>query len=170
MDLQQFKIRSSRKKGKLSAFLKKLDDIVPDDFPALVAEVDQSVWKEVDCTACANCCKAMTPTFTKKDIVRISAHLGMTPKEFAQKWLHKEKDTGDWVNTTQPCQFLVDNKCSIYEVRPVDCAEFPHHNKKPFDDYNDTFTQNLSYCPATLMLVQRLKKRVEKEYEWETTA
>jgi Fe-S-cluster containining protein len=71
------------------------------------------------------------------------------------------------MNKSIPCQFLgSDNKCGIYEVRPADCAEFPHHHKQPFDNYNDTFTQNLSYCPATYNLVQRLKKRVEKEYEW----
>lgn len=167
MDLQRFKIIAYRKRGKLVSFLEKLDEIVPEDMPRLVAEEDITVWNEVDCTACANCCKTMTPTFRKSDVVRIAAHLGMTPKEFALKWLHKEEDTGDWVNTTQPCQFLADNKCSIYEVRPKDCAEFPHHNKKPFDAYNDTFAQNVHRCPATFMLVDRLRKRVEKEYEWQ---
>jgi hypothetical protein len=90
----------------------------------------------------------------------------MTPKEFVDKWLEKEEDTGDWVNKKQPCQFLKNNKCSIYDVRPKDCAEFPHHNKKPFDLYNDTFKNNLVHCPATLNLIDRLKKTIEKEYEW----
>jgi Fe-S-cluster containining protein len=114
---------------------------------------------------CANCCKTMTPTFTKADITRISAHLGMSTKNFKDKWLKKD-ESGEWVNTTQPCQFLVDNKCSVYEVRPADCAEFPHHNKKPFDLYNDTFKNNLVHCPATLTLVERLKKDIERDYEW----
>ena len=90
----------------------------------------------------------------------------MKPKEFKDKWLDKDPDNGDWVNKKQPCQFLKGNICSIYEVRPADCAEFPHHNKKPFDLYNDTFIQNLDYCPATFTLVNRLRKRVEEEYEW----
>lgn len=165
MDLKRFRVVAARKKTKLTNFLTKLDDIVPEDMPKLVASTDATVWKDVDCMSCANCCKTMTPTFRKADIVRISAHLGMKPKEFADKWLEKEED-GDWVNKQQPCQFLVDNKCSIYEVRPKDCAEFPHHNKKPFDLYNDTFIQNLHRCPATFTLVDRLMKKVEKEYEW----
>ena len=90
----------------------------------------------------------------------------MTPKAFTEKWLLKEEDTGDWVNKLQPCQFLVNNMCSIYEVRPKDCAEFPHHNKRPFDAYNDTFKNNLDKCPATFVLVERLMKKVEAEYEW----
>jgi Fe-S-cluster containining protein len=166
MDLKEFKLTARRKKRSLSVFLDKLDHIVPEDMPKLVAKIEKTVWKDVNCMECANCCKTMTPTFTKADIKRISGHLNMTPKAFTEKWLMKDEDNGDWVNKVQPCQFLVDNKCSIYAVRPADCAEFPHHNKKPFDLYNETFKNNLVHCPATQMLVSRLKKIVEKEYEW----
>lgn len=166
MDLKKFRISASRKKAKLSIFLDKLDELVPEDMPALVAQADAAVWNEINCTECANCCKTMTPTFRTADITRISKHLGITSKEFKDRWLYKEEESGDWVNTTQPCQFLDGNKCSIYDVRPLDCAEFPHHNKKPFDIYNDTFKTNIVHCPATLSLVDRLKKAVEKEYEW----
>ena len=166
MDLKKFRITASRKKKSLSLFLTKLDKIVPVDMPALVKKVDATVWRDINCMECANCCKTMTPTFNKADIKRISAHLAMEPKEFVDKWLIKEEDSGDMVNKTQPCQFLDGNKCGIYEVRPADCAEFPHHNKKPFDAYNETFINNLPHCPATLTLVDRLKKIVEKEYEW----
>lgn len=165
MDLGKFKVQAARKKKPLTSFLQKLDDIVPHDMPELVAKVDSTVWTDTNCMACANCCKTMTPTFNKADITRISAHLGMTVTDFKNKWLKKE-DSGEWVNTTQPCQFLVHNKCSIYEVRPVDCAEFPHHNKKPFDAYNETFINNIVHCPATFTLVDRLKKIVERDYEW----
>lgn len=166
MDLQKFKITASRKKKSLAAFLTKLDEIVPHDMPVIVAKADAEVWQEINCTECANCCKTMTPTFTPADVKRIAAHTGMTTKEFKAKWLKKEEETGDWVNTTQPCQFLVNNMCSIYEVRPADCAEFPHHNKQPFDLYNDTFRNNLIHCPATLTLVDKLKKVVERDYVW----
>ncbi len=169
MDLEKFKQKANRNKKALTGFLTKLDDIVPEDMPKLVNEADALAWRDVNCLACANCCKTMTPTFTKTDVIRISAHLGMEPKAFKEKWLYKEKETGDWMNTTQPCQFLnlEDNKCSIYEVRPKDCKEFPHHNKKPFDAYNDTFKNNIVYCPATYLLITRLKKKVESDYEWE---
>ena len=79
MDLQEFRKKAVRNKKKLTSFLQKLDEIVPEDMPQLVLEEDVKVWQEVDCMACANCCKTMTPTFTKKDILRISEHLGMKP-------------------------------------------------------------------------------------------
>lgn len=166
MDLKAFKKKVAKKKDKLNAFLTKLDDIVPDDMSKLVAEVDKTVWEDVDCTTCANCCKSMVPTYSTKDIARISAHFGMTPKQFKDKWLEKDPENGDWMNKQRPCQFLQNNLCSIYEIRPADCAEFPHHNKKPFDLYNDMFKTNIEYCPATFTLINRLRKRVEKEYEW----
>ena len=89
MDLKKFRIISARKRKPLTAFLLKLDKIVPEDMPKVVAKVDATVWKDVNCMECANCCKTMTPTFTKKDIKRISGHLGMQPKEFIDKWLKK---------------------------------------------------------------------------------
>jgi len=167
MELKNFYRRVARNKEGLRAFLRKLDVIVPEDMPELVAKADAEVWAGTDCLSCANCCKTMTPTYNRKDILRISKHLGMSPKAFSNKWLHQDPENGDWVNNEVPCQFLqADNKCSIYEVRPLDCAEFPHHNKKPFDDYNETFINNVEHCPATYDLVSRLKKKIERDYEW----
>lgn len=166
MNLQQFKRQTKAQKEGLAAFLSRLDELVPEDLPRLVAEEDKKVWAEATCLECANCCKKMTPTFTPEDIERIATHLDMSPEAVTDKWLYQD-DEGDWLNKSIPCQFLdSDNKCSIYEVRPFDCAEFPHHHLRPFEDHNHTFTQNLSYCPATYDLVRRLKKRVEREYEW----
>lgn len=167
MDLKKFDRKAQKKKGKLIKFLKKLDKIVPEDFDTLVAETDKAVWQDVDCLECANCCKTMTPTYSTKDIKRIAAHFSITPKQFKEKWLYQEEETGDWMNTSTPCQFLQkDNKCSIYEIRPSDCAGFPHHHKKEFDLYNDTYIGNVERCPATYELVNRLRKRVEKDYVW----
>ncbi len=167
MHYNTFKKKNASQKKSLKDFLAKLDHIVPEEMPQLVAEEDAKVWKETQCLDCANCCKKMTPTYTAKDIKRIAKHFGMTVPEFKKKWLMQDQDNGDWVNQSTPCQFLgSDHKCSIYTIRPDDCAQFPHHHKKPFDDYNDTFSQNIEYCPATYNLVSRLKKRIEKEYEW----
>lgn len=169
MDLQQFKRKVARNRKGLTTFLKRLDEKVPEDLRPLVKEVNSAVWQEVDCLSCANCCKTMTPTWTRSDVKRTSAYLGITPQEFRKRWLYKEEETGDWMNKTTPCQFLDlnTNMCTVYEWRPKDCSEFPHHHKKPFDQYNDTFINNLEYCPATFTLISKIKKRVEEEYEWD---
>jgi Fe-S-cluster containining protein len=101
----------------------------------------------------------MTPTFTPTDMKRIAAHLDMTEEDFKKKWLYKERNSGDWMNKKQPCQFLdtKTNMCSIYEVRPVDCAGFPHLQKK-LKDFVHIHKQNVEYCPATHKMVEKMKQ------------
>ena len=102
----------------------------------------------------------MTPTFTKTDLKRISAHFGQTPDEFRKQWLTKDRNK-DLVNKNQPCQFLnlKDNKCSIYAIRPVDCAGFPHLSKKKWVEYAHVHKQNIDYCPATYRMVEKIIDR-----------
>ena len=126
-------------------------------------EANAAAWVRTDCLDCANCCKTMSPTYTRKDIRRISGHLGMTESAFKEKWLYKDK-TGDWMNVKQPCQFLDTrtNLCSIYAVRPADCAGFPHHTTKKMNaDYMHVFKQNVEYCPATYRLVESLMEKLK---------
>ncbi len=166
MNLKSFRVKAKRNKPALAKFLKKFDKkFIPQMLSKITTPVDAQVWKEVECLSCANCCKTMTPTYTPTDLKRISAHLKMTVPQMKAKWLMQDEDNGDWVNVKQPCQWLnlKDNKCDIYEVRPLDCSGFPHHKKK-FDNYNHVFEANLDKCPATYTLVEKIKKIVEAEY------
>jgi Fe-S-cluster containining protein len=145
-------------------FLTRLETVKPKGLDKLAVELDKEVWKETDCLACANCCKTMTPTFTKADIKRISAHFNQTPEEFTNKWLYKERGSGDMMNKKQPCQFLdlKTNMCNIYEIRPEDCAGFPHHTKRHFTEWVHVYKQNVEYCPATFKLVEKMMEKVGK--------
>ena len=107
----------------------------------------------------------MTPTYSEKDMKRISAHLNMTEQEFKDKWLYKERSTGDWLNKSTPCQFLdlKTNMCSIYEVRPADCAGFPHFSKKKMVYYMHVHKQNLEYCPATYRMVEKMMEKLKPQ-------
>lgn len=131
VNLRSFKqiVRNSKRRVRL--FLSRLEKKQPRDLEKIKLDADQQVWREINCLDCANCCKTMSPTYTGKDITRISKHLGMTKKAFREKWLYKDK-TGDWMNKKQPCQFLdlKTNMCNIYEVRPRDCAGFSASCKK----------------------------------------
>jgi Fe-S-cluster containining protein len=158
IDLRAFRKKARKNKSKFRRFLTGIENNVPRGLTRVVQNVELEVWKETDCLSCANCCKTMTPTFTNTDIKRIAAHLEQTPDEFKARYLRKErKKDGDWLNKTEPCQFLnlKDNKCSIYEVRPADCAGFPHLPKKMVD-YMHVHKQNLEYCPATYRLVEKM--------------
>lgn len=145
-------------KRRLRSFLTKIEKDPTHKLDKMSGSIEKEVWKEVDCLTCANCCKTMSPTFTKTDIKRISAHFSMSPEAFTKKWLRKDR-VGDVLNKTEPCQFLnqKDNKCSIYEIRPVDCAGFPHLGKKKMVDYMHVHKQNIEFCPATFKMVEKMQ-------------
>lgn len=161
--LRAFKKRLPFHQKRLRQFLSKIEAKNPKNLDSVVEKLDKETWKDIDCLACANCCKMMTPTYTPKDLKRISKHLKMSVNEFKKKWLYKDK-SGDWMNTSTPCQFLKkDNKCSIYEVRPVDCSGFPHIAKKKVIDYIHIQKQNLAFCPATFKVVEKMEKYWEEK-------
>lgn len=159
MDLEQFRIKAQEERPALVTFLNSAAEDRPDNFDALLQAADAYAWQETECLQCANCCKTMTPAFTNEDITRIATHLRMKPADFKARWLKKEPKSGHWVNTSQPCQFLMpDNKCSVYAIRPADCAGFPHHDKQPFEEYVETFRKNVVHCPATYAFVKKLSE------------
>jgi hypothetical protein len=158
VNLRSFKQKVRFNKKAFRSFLSKLLREQPRGLDKMAAALEPEIWKEVDCLTCANCCKTMSPTFTKKDIKRISQHFGQTPEAFTKQWLRKDR-IGDMLNKTEPCQFLnlQDNKCSIYEIRPADCSGFPHLPRKRMLDYIHVHKQNIEYCPATYKLVEKMQ-------------
>jgi len=162
VNLYSFRKKVSLYKKLFKRFLTKVEKNPPRDLDKLTEKLNVEIWQHVDCLTCANCCKTMTPAYTPKDIKRISAYLGMTPKQFKDKWLYYDKKDGDWMNVNRPCQFLdlTTNMCSIYEVRPADCAGFPHFTKKKMVDYMHVHKQNIEYCPATYKMVERMQQEL----------
>ena len=165
INLRRFRKKVAENKSAFKRFLSKLEKNPPRGLDKMATQADLEMWKETDCLSCANCCKTMSPTYTKQDLLRISAHVGMTVDQFKAKYLYKDKQ-GDWINKKQPCQFLnlEDNKCSIYAIRPRDCAGFPHHTRRRMVDYMHVFKQNIEYCPATYRVVEVMKERIESVY------
>jgi Fe-S-cluster containining protein len=162
INLRKLKKKFEGNRKSLRHFITRTENKPPKNLEALAEQTNKEVWAQVDCLGCANCCKVMSPTYTFQDIKRIAAHLRMRPKDFKEKWLYQDKKSNDWMNKSQPCQFLdlKTNMCSIYEVRPADCASFPHLIKKPLPDYMYVHKQNIEYCPATMLFVERLKEAI----------
>jgi Fe-S-cluster containining protein len=164
VNLRSFRLRLRFRKAKYIRFLSGLRRKPPRGLDQLAERMDKEVWKEVDCTSCANCCITMSPTYTQRDIKRISSFLGMTSKDFKTKWLFRDKE-GDWLNKSAPCQFLdpETNHCNIYAVRPADCVGFPHFTKKKMIEYMHVHIQNVESCPATFKMVERMMMHLHKK-------
>lgn len=121
------------------------------------AELHDEVFDKIDCLACANCCKTTPALVSRPDAKRISKHLGIPPKIFIRKYL-LEDINGELMINKVPCTFLnEDNTCSIYEVRPTACREYPHTNQFGFHRRAKMNANNTIVCPATFEIVNRLK-------------
>ena len=160
MNVNKLERRGAQKKKELKKFLKRVEKNPPRGLLKINAELGAETWSEVDCLDCANCCKKMTPTFKKSEIKRIALHVGLTPKEYFDKYLEVDSDNGDIVNKSTPCQHLnmKDHKCDVYELRPDDCRLFPHFQRKDFNDVSYVIADNVPRCPATLVFVEKLQK------------
>jgi uncharacterized protein len=161
VNLRTFRNQVTRNKKRLRTFLALLQKKPAEPVRLITLEANELAWAKTDCLDCANCCKTMSPTYTQKDIARISAFLGMSKRAFVEKWLYKDR-SGDWMNKKQPCQFLdlKTNMCQVYEVRPRDCSGFPYHGTKKMKDYSHVFKQNVEFCPATYRLVEIMQEGV----------
>jgi len=93
-------------------FLKNLTELSSEEVDRLVFRMSADVWKTIDCTACGNCCREVSPTLKEDEVQRLASHVGMTPCEFASKHL-KPAESGEdspWIMRERPCPFLRDHQ------------------------------------------------------------
>ena len=160
MDLDFYKNEAFKRRKIHQKFLLSLKKKPPKNLDFIVQETHEEVFEEINCLNCANCCKTTGPLFTKKDIERISKHLKMKPKDFEFKFLQTDEDQ-DKVLQNLPCWFLgEDNKCSIYEVRPKACREYPHTDRKKVYQINDLMLKNTLICPAAFIWVEKMEAKL----------
>jgi Fe-S-cluster containining protein len=152
--------RAHQKKKSLTKFLSSLHKRKLPNLLKTVKAIDKEVWAEINCLDCSNCCRTMTPTFSKAEVKRIAEHIGMTYMSYFDKFLKIDEDNGDIVNINQPCQHLnlKTNMCNVYAIRPKDCSGFPHFVRNDFLDQTKVYAENLHRCPATLAMVEKLEK------------
>ncbi|MDA7558095.1 YkgJ family cysteine cluster protein [Flavobacteriaceae bacterium] len=152
-------VKDKHKENKV--FFNKLKKRPPKQLDYLMQDLHDNEFQSTDCLKCANCCKTTGPLFTDKDIRRISKYLKLKTKQFIENYLRLDEED-DYVLNTLPCVFLgEDNFCSIYEVRPKACSEFPHTNRKKFYQITNLTLKNMTICPAAYNIVEALKKNVK---------
>lgn len=116
-------------------------------------------FKKMDCLQCANCCKTTSPIFRDADIRRISKHLRTKESQFIQNYLKMDEES-DYVLQKSPCAFLgADNKCDIYEVRPLACREYPHTDRKNMFQILELTAENTLICPAVARIVKTITEK-----------
>jgi uncharacterized protein len=127
-----------------------------------VHHLHDEVFEEIDCLGCASCCRTLGPRVTDADVQRIAANLRIKPSLFMEKYIVLDED-GDYIFKSMPCPFLgTDNYCSVYDVRPRACREYPHTDRRRIYQVMALMLKNSAICPAVFEILERLRKEGNK--------
>lgn len=159
-NLQQLAKLAKDKHNENKKFFDKLKKKPPKNLDYVMQELHEREFKRTDCLTCANCCKTTGPLFTLADIERIAKYLRLKPQQFIDRYLRIDEDN-DYVLQSVPCTFLDnENYCMIYEARPKACREFPHTDRKKFQQIANLTIKNVAICPAAYNIVEEMKKKI----------
>jgi Fe-S-cluster containining protein len=159
--LKTLPFRAKEKHAENKKFFSKLKKRPPRNLDYTMQELHHAEFKRTNCLDCANCCKTTGPLFTNTDIVRIAKSLRQKPQQFINTYLRVDEDN-DYVLKQVPCVFLgADNYCSIYEARPKACREFPHTDRKKFQQITNLTLKNVAICPAAYNIVEEMKRNIK---------
>lgn len=141
-------------------FLSKLTKHKSKALDRFAEETHDTVFAKINCLECAGCCSSIPPMVNKTDSARIARYLGISHTDFEKKYLKNDEDNDTVINQT-PCPFLQnDNTCSIYEVRPKACRDYPHTNHLTFSSNLSYHAVNALYCPAVYHILENMKKNI----------
>lgn len=160
-NLEELPKKAKEKHTENKKFFAKLKKRPPKDLDYTMQQLHHEEFERTDCLSCANCCKTTGPLFTNVDIERIAKHFRLRPSQFIDQYLRMDEEN-DYVLQEVPCAFLgADNYCSIYDVRPKACREFPHTDRKKFQQISNLTLKNVAICPAAFHIVEEMKKRIK---------
>jgi Fe-S-cluster containining protein len=136
-----------------------------------VHDLYKKVSAQIDCTQCGNCCKVIQPNLSVTDIKRLARQFESTTKAFRSLFVMKNDRGEGFVFNEQPCPFLKDNRCAVYENRPRDCRSYPHLHKKEFVFRINQAVSNCSICPIVFNVFEELKQAFwPTRFKWPMSA
>ena len=158
--LEQLPQRVKDTARETKSFFQRLKKRPPKKLDKITQNIHEEVFAQTNCLDCANCCKTTGPLFERKDIERIAKYLRLKPAQFEAQYLRIDEEN-DWVLQQVPCAFLgEDNACSIYDVRPKACREFPHTDRPKIYQIAQHTQKNVAICPAAFSIVEKMKERL----------
>ena len=101
-----------------------------------------------ECTQCGTCCQGEGGIFlSPKEIDRIAQFLTLSPPVFLQKFC-LEKNGKIYIHTREDgyCHFSKEGRCTIHQVKPSPCRQWPFFKPMLADQANWETVCNS--CPA----------------------
>ncbi len=127
--------------------------------------VAEEIEEQIDCRACASCCKVAETNISGRDAERLAKHLGISKREFIEQYttasafeereiILRRRESG--------CIFLEGNDCTVYEARPDTCRNFPHlvRGAGSLESRMWQMIDRATYCPIVYNTLESWKEIV----------
>ena len=125
--------------------------------------IAQDIEEQIDCTACANCCRVATVKITARDAEKLAKRLGVSQDRFWAEYAEEDANEGPVLKRNRGgCIFLEGNLCSVYEARPHTCQTFPHltHGAGSLVSRLWQMADRACYCPIVYNTLEAWKPEV----------
>ena len=145
------------------------------DFPERrFRKLAEEIEEKIDCRTCANCCKVAETNLTERDVERLAWSMRISPKQFVDQFTtnsaQEEEEEIILRRTDAGCIFLDGNDCTVYEVRPDTCRDFPHlvRGAGSIQSRMWQMPDRATYCPIVYNALEQYKDIVgfKREGTW----
>ena len=157
IDMAKIKESTKNKTLENQDFKKVLSGFSSSEIDQKVFSIATEVSANIDCLACANCCKNLEPELKKEEIAHLAHLKNMETSDFVKEYIYSDEVEDIDFLKQKPCIFLADKACTIYEERPFSCADYPHLYKPYFKYRLKSIFRNYTLCPIVFHTVEELK-------------
>jgi len=131
----------------------------------ILRRIAEEIEEQIDCTACANCCRVATTTIVERDVERLARYLRIKPSQFLKEYTMESEDEGMILKRTDEsgCVFLDGNLCSVYEARPETCQRYPNlvRGQGSIASRMWQFIDRATYCPIVYNSLEAFKEELK---------
>lgn len=84
-----------------------------------------------ECKQCGQCCRMHTIglRITYVEAEKFAGREGVSTQEYVTGLM---EDQGTYI-IPQPCRYLVNDACTVHEIKPSVCRKYPFHQRRPVD-------------------------------------
>jgi Fe-S-cluster containining protein len=160
-DLVQIRVLGEKKRAENERFRRHLKS--RDHSDRILRRIAEGIEEQIDCTVCANCCRAFTVELADRDIERLARHLSISKAEFLTGYTTADEEEEGPPSLRRSdatgCVFLDGNRCSVYEERPDICRRFPHlvRGTGSIASRMWQFVDRACYCPIVYNTLEAFK-------------
>jgi Fe-S-cluster containining protein len=161
-DLVQIRSLGEKKRPENERFRRFLKS--RDHSDRILRRAAQDIEGQIDCTACANCCRVATAKISERDVERLARYLRLPVAQFLAQYTSRDPEEGMILKRTEAagCVFLDGNACAIYDARPDTCQRFPHlvRGNGSIVSRMWQFIDRACYCPIVYNSLEAFKQEL----------